>query len=464
MLDPPGAASRPHHPDPMSAPMLHPSCLSRRGFSENRRLGHGRADPAAVAAGRGVGGHPLVAEVGHPHLPGRRAAAPGHVRPEARRPEEIAGPWKPIADQRHRHPDLRGAPRLAAIMDKLAIVRSLVGNQADHDAIQVFNGLTPASRRPAAAGRSSAPPSPSCRAPPIRRCRRSSASATPARTARTTSRAPGSSGRRSPRSGRSTRPQTCASAALGRSPRRPQDAPRRLRRLPPLVDATGADAGRWTRSTSRRSDCSHRRRSRRARPVEGGPEDRRPLRHRRPEDVHGRQRRPRVPQSLLMARRLIEAGARVVTLNYSKWDWHGGNAEGRANNSIFCAKRRLPGLRPVRQRPGRGPAPARPGRGLHGDHHGRVRPHAEDQRRSAATTGRRSTAPAGRRRDEDRPGHRRDRPDRRRGRHPAGHVRRAFATLYNNLGIDVARPLLSDIEGRPHFLVDDHAQPIEELA
>ena len=33
---------------------------------------------------------------------------------------------------------------------------------------------------------------------------------------------------------------------------------------------------------------------------------------------------PRVPQSLLMARRLIEAGARVVTLNYSKWDWHGG--------------------------------------------------------------------------------------------------------------------------------------------
>src|SRR5262249_24166795 len=45
---------------------------------------------------------------------------------------------------------------------------------------------------------------------------------------------------------------------------------------------------------------------------------------------------PRVPQSLLMARRLVEAGARVVTLNYSKWDWHGGkNTEGRADNSIF---------------------------------------------------------------------------------------------------------------------------------
>ena len=31
-----------------------------------------------------------------------------------------------------------------------------------------------------------------------------------------------------------------------------------------------------------------------------------------------------------MARRLIEAGARVVTLNYSKWDWHGGSY-----NTIF---------------------------------------------------------------------------------------------------------------------------------
>jgi len=39
---------------------------------------------------------------------------------------------------------------------------------------------------------------------------------------------------------------------------------------------------------------------------------------------------PRVPQSFLLARRLIEAGARVVTLNYSKWDWHGGSY-----NTIF---------------------------------------------------------------------------------------------------------------------------------
>ena len=43
---------------------------------------------------------------------------------------------------------------------------------------------------------------------------------------------------------------------------------------------------------------------------------------------------PRVPQSFLLARRLVEAGCRVVTLNYSKWDWHGG-----PNNSIFQRER-----------------------------------------------------------------------------------------------------------------------------
>lgn len=34
---------------------------------------------------------------------------------------------------------------------------------------------------------------------------------------------------------------------------------------------------------------------------------------------------PRVPQNLLLARRLVEAGVRVVTVNYSFWDWHGQN-------------------------------------------------------------------------------------------------------------------------------------------
>jgi hypothetical protein len=37
-----------------------------------------------------------------------------------------------------------------------------------------------------------------------------------------------------------------------------------------------------------------------------------------------------------------------------------------------------------------------------------------------------------------------------------------FATLYHNLGIDVSKPLLTDLTGRPQFLVDGYA-PMKEL-
>ena len=34
---------------------------------------------------------------------------------------------------------------------------------------------------------------------------------------------------------------------------------------------------------------------------------------------------PRMTENFLIARRLVEAGARYVSLNFSRWDWHGGN-------------------------------------------------------------------------------------------------------------------------------------------
>ena len=34
---------------------------------------------------------------------------------------------------------------------------------------------------------------------------------------------------------------------------------------------------------------------------------------------------PKMIQNFCIARRLVEAGARVVSLNYSRWDWHGGD-------------------------------------------------------------------------------------------------------------------------------------------
>src|SRR6266478_4555152 len=58
-------------------------------------------------------------------------------------PQEIAGPWRPIATNVPGIQICEAFPRLARIMDKLVVVRSLVGNQADHDAIQVYNGHHP---------------------------------------------------------------------------------------------------------------------------------------------------------------------------------------------------------------------------------------------------------------------------------------------------------------------------------
>jgi hypothetical protein len=38
-----------------------------------------------------------------------------------------------------------------------------------------------------------------------------------------------------------------------------------------------------------------------------------------------------------------------------------------------------------------------------------------------------------------------------------------FATLYQNLGIDVAKVTIPDLTGRPQFLVPDGCQPMKEL-
>lgn len=56
---------------------------------------------------------------------------------------------------------------------------------------------------------------------------------------------------------------------------------------------------------------------------------------------------PRVTENLLVARRLVEAGARVVSLNLSRWDWHGNNfGQGRTefpllDNSVSALVRDL---------------------------------------------------------------------------------------------------------------------------
>ena len=68
------------------------------------------------------------------------------LKPKA--PKEIAGPWRPIAATVPGFEICEAFPRLARLADKLTVIRSLVGNQADHSAIQVFNGHDPKKPKP----------------------------------------------------------------------------------------------------------------------------------------------------------------------------------------------------------------------------------------------------------------------------------------------------------------------------
>ena len=64
-------------------------------------------------------------------------------------PKEIAGPWRPIATNVPGFEICEAFPLLAKRADRLALIRSLVGSQSDHDAIQVFNGHHPKKPTPA---------------------------------------------------------------------------------------------------------------------------------------------------------------------------------------------------------------------------------------------------------------------------------------------------------------------------
>jgi uncharacterized protein (DUF1501 family) len=175
---------------------------------------------------------------------------------------------------------------------------------------------------------------------------------------------------------------------------------------------------------------------------------------------------PRVPPSLLLARRLVEAGARVVTLNYSKWDWHGGkNTERRVDNSIFlreaedfpvfdqCVSALVEDLHErgldkdctvvILGEFGRTPKiSAQVGR----DHW----PHVNCA--LLAGGGMRTGQVIGA-------------TDKIAGEAVARPVMwgELFATLYHILGIDSHRATLPDLTGRPQYLVEDDANPLPEV-
>jgi hypothetical protein len=258
------------------------------------------------------------------------------LKPNA--PKEIAGPWRPIATNVPGMEICEAFPLLAKQADKFSIIRSLVGNQADHDAIQVFNGRNPRQPKPQGGWPqfgsmvsqlvggvdAATPPFASlcytCTHGPYNEP------------------GPGFLGE-SHAGFRPLGPARDDMVLKGLSLERLTDRQSLLREVDRLrrdVDATTKMRAMDTFSEQALGLLTS---SKLADALDLSKEDPRIVARYgtgNPKIMMDGNGAPRVPQSLLVARRLIEAGVRVVTLNYSKWDWHGGlNAEGRANNSIF---------------------------------------------------------------------------------------------------------------------------------
>ena len=169
---------------------------------------------------------------------------------------------------------------------------------------------------------------------------------------------------------------------------------------------------------------------------------------------------PTNPQMLLLARRLVEAGVRCVTVAFGAWDWHGNRGGpvsklGPQDLPVFDhAIATL--LEDLDQR------------GLTDDvtivawgEFGRTpRINAKGGRDHWTKTSCAFLAGGGMRTGQvigETDSHAAE-PARR----PV-HIQEVFATLYANLGIDVKTATVTDLHGRPHYLVDEDRQPIAEL-
>jgi uncharacterized protein (DUF1501 family) len=158
-----------------------------------------------------------------------------------------------------------------------------------------------------------------------------------------------------------------------------------------------------------------------------------------------------------VARRLVEAGARVVTVNYSFWDWHGQNFKNAEQELPVFDKAYTALVEDLHER------------GLDKDvtviawgEFGRTPKINKDAGRDhwpnvcsalLAGGGMRTGQVIG---STDRLG----------GQAASRPVTfpEVFATLYRNLGVDLESKRLFDLRGRPQYLVDPGVKPIAELA
>lgn len=165
---------------------------------------------------------------------------------------------------------------------------------------------------------------------------------------------------------------------------------------------------------------------------------------------------PRNLEHFLLARRLVEAGARVVTLNFGRWDFHSNNFSGLKNTHLPMFDQGLSALIEDLHI-----------RGLDQDvsvvawgEFGRTpRINANAGRDHWPQVGGGLLAGGGMRTGQvigatDRLGGKiAERPV---------HFGEVLATLYHNLGLDANATTVRDLGGRPRYLVDDHP-PLPEL-
>jgi hypothetical protein len=164
---------------------------------------------------------------------------------------------------------------------------------------------------------------------------------------------------------------------------------------------------------------------------------------------------PRNLEHFLMARRLVEAGARCVTLNYGRWDFHDKNFDGMRGHAPLFDQGLSTLIEDLSER------------GMLDDvavvawgEFGRTpKINANGGRDHWPAVGCALLAGGGMKTGQvigstDRlGGEANDRPV---------HFGEVFATLYHQMGIDANNTTLPDLSGRPHYLVDGH-QPMPEL-
>ncbi len=164
-------------------------------------------------------------------------------------------------------------------------------------------------------------------------------------------------------------------------------------------------------------------------------------------------------RNFCLARRLVEAGARVVTMNFSRWDWHGPDGKNfvQGRKDMPLLDRAVTALVTDLHE-----------RGLNEDvsivvwgEFGRTPRINKDASRDhwpqvscalMAGGGMKMGQVIG---ATNRLGEYAT-------KRPVTH-QEVFATLYSRLGIDLSRATVLDPSGRPQFLVEDGAVPIKEL-